>query len=573
MKNYLVLVVLLLLAVVGTGTLVLAADTSDAEFYGIITISNNSTANTSVATVFTANTTAWIANSIMNSSANNTAIISASGADIAYMPGYAGDPWCLFVPSIGENTYLTNTLYTGGTVNMSPKLAVFGSGLIDDAADLEPSDNFSIAYSGYFDFTSANTTKVIKPDALSITTTSNGSINMGIGPGAYHVSTINATQGVHAGGYVRYGERFDSFPAVTIESVSFYLLRQGSPTGNATINVRAVTGDAVIGALGSIDVSTIPTTATRYTFNNSVAIPSSQNIRVMLEYASGDGTNRPKMARANSDNSSSGQLTHMLAPATYGEEAAQDITGSLFTVTVNATGYSSGEHDVLVWADSTNYHISVDGSETDNTSVGSGVPDKGTGWKVNGEPYFDEFSISVGGNEKTNIKWEYSDTLSDLSGNGNDATLTPREESSDADISATLSSFLPVSEAKAPAYTLSDAPTFFTTTPGVSGNFTYGGLSVTYPGHEVITEIAAAGAVPDQLPQTIFATFVIIVLSLGVSYMMKSGGVNSLFIKMCIIAGIMCIFVALGIFDAWQVYFFVLLALSCNWLSRQREAY
>jgi len=147
----LVIITLLLISYL-VPSLVLASDITAAKFKAIITVSNNGTATTNVATVFTGNTTAWAASDYMNTSGNNTAILSSSGAFVVYMPGYDGNPWPLWVSSIGAFTHDTDILYMGGATDMASPIRYFpaaGGMTTTDSATLEPSNNFTIEQKGW----------------------------------------------------------------------------------------------------------------------------------------------------------------------------------------------------------------------------------------------------------------------------------------------------------------------------------------------------------------------------------------------------------------------------------------
>jgi len=205
----------------------------------------------------------------------------------------------------------------------------------------------------------------------------------------------------------------------------------------------------------------------------------------------------------------------------------------------------------------------------------TGVPPNSANWTIGGDatPYIEYYKHYVGGNLVSSIAWEYDTTFTDLSGNGNDATPSFITGSSDPHVSAALSSFSPISEAKAPAYTLDDPPAFITTAPAMTGNFTAGALNITAPGWGVIKAVAIKGAVPERLPATLISTFILLTISLSFSYMMMKAKNNNMLIKVAVIFFVMCIFVALGFYDLWQIYFFALIGIGLMWMSRQREVY
>lgn len=92
--------------------------------------------------------------------------------------------------------------------------------------------------------------------------------------------------------WTRYGQRIDNFPESTITSVAFYLAKgAGSPSGTAYARVREATGDAILGTLGTLDVSTLTQSPAWVVFTDPVVVPSTQHIRVTFEYEGGDSDN------------------------------------------------------------------------------------------------------------------------------------------------------------------------------------------------------------------------------------------------------------------------------------------
>jgi len=65
-------------------------------------------------------------------------------------------------------------------------------------------------------------------------------------------------------------------------------------------------------------------------------------------------------------------------------------------------------------------------------------------------PYVEYLKITVGGTLQQHIAWQYAATLTDQSGEGNNPTsVSFRTTSSDADVSASLTSFIPADLSKA----------------------------------------------------------------------------------------------------------------------------
>lgn len=185
-------------------------------------------------------------------------------------------------------------------------------------------------------------------------------------------------------------------------------------------------------------------------------------------------------------------------------------------------------------------------------------------------PYMESANISVGGNLAGSWAWEYNDTFTDLSGNGNTATPTFRTTTSNADVTAALSSFQPVSESQSPGYVLTSTPDFITTTPEASSTFTSGFTSnPTYLGRGVISSIATASQIPEQVPTLVILMSIMMIISLCVSFIMRNNSDMSLLFKAMVLIGIMCIGVAVGVVDVYQIYFFAIFIWGF-WLMRRK---
>lgn len=198
MKKEHLLTAALLLALLSVPVMALASDISDAKWYGQITITNNSTALTSVVTTASINTTNLQAGGYLNAGANNTTIRTSSGADVLFMPGYTpdGNPWAIWVASIGANTVLTNILYTANTSGGGIRYFPGDDGMtVEDDATLEPADNFTLSIAGWFD-TDAGADKFIGDKngaiTISVNTTNSGVIDGSIA--VYEDFTDNYTE-------------------------------------------------------------------------------------------------------------------------------------------------------------------------------------------------------------------------------------------------------------------------------------------------------------------------------------------------------------------------------------------
>lgn len=218
------------------------ADTSDANYYGVIRITNNSTVTNNVAANLSISTPAWISTGILNSSANDTTIQDAVGLDTAFMPGYDTNPWIFYVDSVSANGSLNNTLYASNVTGVSPWYFPNTGGMtVLDNAEMElGTTKFNIEYQAIFD-------------------TSSGSIGSDIidkGTSDYcriYVSDTNeltvfidSTGG--AGGEV-------SFTAtMTSGKHKLNWVRASTGSGNMTLNIDDVyAGSVALGAAGPYD--------------------------------------------------------------------------------------------------------------------------------------------------------------------------------------------------------------------------------------------------------------------------------------------------------------------------------
>jgi len=216
--------------------------------------------------------------------------------------------------------------------------------------------------------------------------------------------------------------------------------------------------------------------------------------------------------------------------------------------------------------------IYIDDIFQGSTALTANVTDNSENWTFcsgGSMPYMEYASITVNGTPVGYWEWEYGTTFEDSIGS-NDATPTFRTSSSDADVIGTATEFDPVSEAKAPAWSLSEEAATWVTAPNMTGNFTTT-VNPSLPGSSVIEDINSSTGTPAQLPFTTIAGFVILACSLVVSWTLRQSGSRSLFIKLLLITMLMGIFVALEIMDLWMLIFFVLMALAINAMSKSGE--
>lgn len=575
MKRFAVLVVAVIFCILSIPTVgILASDISNALYYGLITISNNGTADTNISTTANISTPNLISAEFLSTAANNTAIRNTAGADVAFMPGYGSNPWVIFVPSIGGSTYLSNLLYTAETTG--GKLAHFpsSSGMaISDNTTMAPSDNFSSVFDGYID-TGMPGNIAYKFDAFNTFVDNSGNITAAIADNWTSQTTKVVEPELRSGVASRGGQLIAAQPAGVFLSASFYLKKTGSPTGTANITLRDAS-DNLLGYFGSLDVSKLTGAYAWYTFKKPATNPSAQDVRVLVEYSSGNATDYVVMG-ANNVDTVSGEET-MYEAGVYTDTAANDMTYKTTFANVFVSAYRApSEYTVNATADGTNLILNIDGTAVDTETLAIAAPGNSENWTIGGEntaPYLFSFKFYKGGVLRSDISWAYNSIFPDMSGNGNDATPSFRTTSSNPNIYGTLSWFKPISEAKAPAYTLGSANPFIIYTDlsgNITSNFTLQPTEGAFPLSGVVYAIAAASSTPPQLVLVIIATFITLALSLCVGYVTKKYGSGTTWVKVITIISCMGILVALKDwgFDFWMVAVFITLAISIMMASR-----
>lgn len=162
---------------------------------------------------------------------------------------------------------------------------------------------------------------------------------------------------------------------------------------------------------------------------------------------------------------------------------------------------NTGTNNGATWASPGLLKINID-SVQEGVAGGVSVPNSSANWtlcEAAATPYVEYTKILIGGVLQSHIEWEYDTTFSDISGNSHDATPTFRTTSSDADVSATLLSFGPVSEAKADVLELYDPVDILTGDPTAPSQL-YTDLDTSkIIGGEAVDAMLAASDTPKML--------------------------------------------------------------------------
>lgn len=186
MKKLFILFIFACFIILALSTATFASDTSGATYTGTIRVTNDGTANTSVATIiYGINSTSFISNGYLNATATDSTI-QHSGTDVKYMPGYGSNLWIMWVSSIGGTTYYDDKLYTPNVTGSDIVYFPGDGGMtVSDDASLEPgSGTFSINLNRWIDTTSGDGKYIFwHGDNFTcyVSNTTSGTINVVVG--------------------------------------------------------------------------------------------------------------------------------------------------------------------------------------------------------------------------------------------------------------------------------------------------------------------------------------------------------------------------------------------------------
>ena len=628
------IIIIAVLAFLLLPSVALAATITASRWYGVITVSNNETARTNVATTTNISTENFITLGYLNASANNCAMRSSSGADVAFQPGFtSANLWSFFVPAIGDNSYLTYILYTaectGGILNYFPAA---GGMTTTDNETMELGDNFTVEQSGWVDTSAgANKTLVYKQGAF-VTRLGGQSIRSEILYAGAFPTVAAVTGGNNAGNSVNHTVNLtagispldlilvffgaDEDPVITFPS-GWTELFQDSQGALITFGAWYRIADGTEGATILVTTSNAQRTAhTSYRITGYSGVPEVGVTQALITNKPDPPNLAPSWGAVNtlwfaSTAHNDGGETITVYPTNY-TNGREDIAAAgqgcgvgtarrernianenpgTFTlsaaegwvantiaiapvISVTATGVSSGNITVTTTANITHLRISIDGVPQDTVVLTANVTNNSEAWTFveNGSMIYLEYQeFTINETQAQFIEWEYDSIFTDQSVNDNDATPTFRGASSDLNVSANMTAFLPVAEAKAPDYVIGRGAPFFTATPNITGTFTTTPPVGTFPLSVAIQAVANATGMPPQLPLLTIAVFATLAASLTMSALMRRHGSGTLIGKILVIVSFLGVFIALGNFgiDFWVLIVFVIIATALAFGSRQ----
>ena len=360
------------------------------------------------------------------------------------------------------------------------------------------------------------------------------------------VSTNNGN--LYNGNNTRYGERLNSFPASTIVGATFKMYKVGAPTGTANVTIRKVSDDSSLGNLGSINVTTITTSADGawYACNTSpINVPTTQDIRLAVEYNGGDASNYIRIFYKNTDVLADSVLTYYNAGWLDAGTVDTTFTASYIPIVLRIM-VDDTWHDKIVLGAS-----SVDNTTADYVFVANGVM-----------PFMEYASVNVSGALAGYWEWEYGATFSDLSANSNTATPTFRTASSDADVSAELVSFQPIVTSQASENVSSEWPSPYTVPSTPTTMYTDNARPTGIFFEPLVHTLWGLTDLPDSFFWYNFAFAIILTVGMLTQLFFAANRYNALLLK-CIVMGAVMVFFALEGINIYGMYIVIYWALWC----------
>jgi hypothetical protein len=410
----------LIIAVLLPGSVALASDISGALYRMGITITNTGTAATGVATVATINTPNLIAGKFCSDSVTNMAMQNSAGGDVPFMPGYEANPWVFFVPTIGNNAQINNTLYTADS--SEGNLVYFpgtGGMTATDSATLEPGNNFEYEWFGYSDMTTV-ANWISKSGGISWGVSAAGTIKAaiaGAGTATNANMTINgagdsATLPYSSG--ANHWEQVDD-PVASPDNDSTKVGVNGSGSGTdyyALTGEGSIPSDAIINYVQVVmrDLGTVG-------YGSHFA-----RLRLNSNYTEGTSrcpsswtTYTETLSRPGGGSWSYSDLANLQVGCYVVGSSGSNYVTQLYVVVnytpaleITSTGNTAGEHEYRLTHNGSTVKLYVDDVEKASGACTASVPDTSSGWTLMANvTYMEYYKFTKSGTLRQNIAWEY----------------------------------------------------------------------------------------------------------------------------------------------------------------------
>jgi hypothetical protein len=229
------------------------------------------------------------------------------------------------------------------------------------------------------------------------------------------------------------------------------------------------------------------------------------------------------------------------------------------------TGVSAGEHTFKLGISGGTASLQVDSGTPDTAVFAGTVTNSGNAIYIGDDnitPYIISANMGVGAALVSAWAWEYGATFQDSIGS-NDATPVFRTTSSDANVSAELTSFLPVSQAAVPDFSLVDSLPELSPPDAVAEMYSEGDY-IHIPGADSVNEMLDAGGVPRGLWWFPFIYFGICIIGFIVyeATQPKGGGDSSLLTMAIVMEVLITVAGIMNPVPLWPAYLFPIPAMA-----------
>jgi hypothetical protein len=393
----------------------LAADVTDAQYTGTISISS-STEQEAAMGWFTLSSKNLASLMMCENDFSDIAVIDAGANDIQFMPVPSTDNWAVFVPAImsGETKYdyVYSKNVTGGELRYFPGNA----GMVTpDAATLEFGSNFKYETSGYIDTN--------KPGCI---VNKNSAISMGVWDGDLIASKLNGVSswgamggassaiGLYTGNYTRAGTEVFIFEGV-VNSIGINLTAIGTPPGNYNITVRDAVTDALITTLYT---ATAASAAGAMTIDiPPMMLYPSDDVYFLVEYDDGDVSNYLEFT-GYATGGGDAQGVRYNGAYTAGNNSFLIHYSVMNAAQLVSTAITSGEKQIELWADGTDMFLEVNNVVADSVALVGGITGNAndyTSFTMGIMPWVEYQKITTSGTLRQDVYYD-AQVLSDLGG-------------------------------------------------------------------------------------------------------------------------------------------------------------
>jgi hypothetical protein len=521
-------------------TSAIASNISQTSYVATIRIVNSGAAAYNVSVPLTLNTSYLVNGDYVASNLSNSAMRDNYGNDTAYNPAVVSNTtWMIFVPSIPANSSIDYALYMGGGINAQGNKAWFAGttgGTTANSTSLHLGNNFSISQTGYLDTSYANAKNLTaKTGSLVCNVTGVGNITATVyGDKIQPNTNIGHSLTADTGS----AQRFTAMPACTINNVAFMLYKSGSPTGNAHIIVRRATDNYLLGNITTLNVTTLTTTPTWYSFTGTpITINSTTpDVMVCLEYYGGDFSNFVRIAR--NDNLLANESWYYLRDGNWTESAGYDLTYNLTAAyQLPLSNVPSGYQTFTLTGNTSGTYLSAGNVQASSTFFIPNIPDTTSSWQFSSNntwPYLQSQQIVVNGATVQDISWQNAAIWVDVSGYGNNMTPTFRTATTNANVSASLIDFRTNHEAVLTEWDLSSYTNPVKDIPSMPGGM-YDPVAPTFPGAQIPNDVSNSAGIPTNLFWFLIPCLIMVSLGLLIHDKTKSLVAQAGVLAICIL--------------------------------------